>query len=799
MGVVYRAVDTTLDRQVAIKVIQTTRLERAEQLSRFTTEAKALAQLSSPHVVAVFDYNPDPTGPYLVMEYVQGRSLAAVLREDGALPIRKLVDCAWQVLSGLTAAHAAGILHRDIKPGNILLALNGVYKLADFGLAMAGSSAEDLTNTGEIVGTVRYLAPERAAGADATKSSDLYGLGVSLYELACGRHPIKKEDNALAIAHRIVREPLPPIRQNLPNIPPTLAVWFDRLVAHNPDQRFSSASEALAALEVIDIGNQGNLSVTTRRMAKGNEAETGSTQKPQIVTAGQGEGTVTAITGRPMVTATNRPPSTAINMSATRLRPVPEQLKRKPRTRFVVKLIIVIWLVSSGATFFAGLMISHQAIAEQSQHFRNEMTNTAAAAALFVDGAVHQRLAAAGAQASDDPDFHVLVKSLQRYQATHPDVTYIYTMAKLPDSDQSGIVQFVCDASQEIDRNRNGIIDPDEVIANPGKRYDASMSPQLTEGFLKPSADKAFVKDQWGWWLSGYAPIRDQHGKVTGLVGVDLAAAHITQLERDFLFHSLVLLGSTLVAFLAAGFIVAMRMRRPILALHEGMLKVASGNLDVTIQVNSADEFKVLADSFNYMLTELRDAAAIRRAFEGFVAHAIATQGPRFGASNEGFRARLYCELDQSQGALIDRQALTVTLGQVLPLLFDAVRLHDGLPDRVLGTGVVVSFAATHPNDKPQERAVRAALVFLAALEGVKIGTKLTVGIDVGDDAAAVERCAVALCNMNQRLGTDLLVSVNAFLPIRNGFYADRLTMDGSDANLPQESYAVKGAVSAAV
>ena len=801
MGIVYRAFDPTLEREVAIKVIHTARLNFGEQVTRFSAEAKALAQLCSPHVVQVFDYHPDPLAPYLVMEYVRGRSLAAVLREDGPLPLRRLVDCAWQVLSGLAAAHGAGILHRDIKPGNILLAADGVYKLADFGLATGqGPSAldvDDLTDTGEIVGTVRYLAPERAAGGDATGATDLYALGVTLYELASGRHPVEKGDNPLRTAQRIVNVPLRPITSVLPALPAAFAAWFDQLVAHDPRQRFISAAAALDALEPIEVPATPDRRATTRRVAKdGDSAHTVAMTMPTPLPL---EGTVTGVTGRATLTGTSRPPSTAIAMPVSGLRAVPAGLTRKPRFRFVIKLTLAIWLFSSAATVAAGLAISHQAISEQEDHFRKNLASAAAGAALLINGETHARLALAGAAADRDPAFAQVVADLRRFKLTHPEMSNIYTMAKLPDSDTTRVVAFVVDASDGDDRNHNGVIDPDETIAPPGQAYPTGNAPRLIEGFEKITTDDSIASDQWGAWLSGYAPIRDAQGRSTGLVGIDLAADHIARLRGDFLTHSVVLLASTLVAFLAGGVLVALRMRRPIVALQQGLLKVAQGDLDARIEVKTTDEFKLLADTFNFMITELRDAAAIRRAFEGFVAHSLSAQLNRPGAlpAPAGvLSARLYCDLDQGDGPLIDRAALGRVLAQVLPLLFDAARTHGGVPERVLGTGVLITFAAVSAEDRPQARAVRAALAFLATVENSGLFARVAIGIDSGEDSGVVERRAVALGHLNRQVGTDLLVSGGAFMPIRNGFYADRLHIDPLGQDLPVEGFAVKGAVS---
>ncbi len=813
MGLVYRAFDPALEREVAIKIIHTAKLNFADQITRFAAEAKALAQLCSPNVVQVHDYHPDPVEPYLVMEYVRGRSLSAVLREDGALPLRRLVDCAWQVLSGLAAAHGAGILHRDIKPGNLLLAADGVYKLADFGLATGAGPAQlddgDLTNTGEIVGTIRYLAPERAAGGDATVATDLYALGVTLYELATGKHPVAKDDNLLRIAQRISTEPLRPLSEVLPKLPPGFVVWFDRLVAHDPHQRFPTAAAALQALEPLEIPNDGaDRRATTRRTVKTDDSArtVAMTHVPQAVADGNGSGNANTNangsgsgSGRATLAGTSRPPSTAIAMPLNGLRPVPAALLRKPRVRFVIKLILAIWVFSSAATIVAGLVISHRAINDQEEHFRKELANAAAAAAQLVDGDVHARLVQAGTTAARDAQFQRIVIALQRFKQTHPEISYIYTMAKRPDSDTTHLVSFVVDASEEIDRNRNGVIDPDEIVALPGQLYDASDAPRLMQGFEGATADDDFVKDQWGSWLSGYAPIRDTQGRSTGLVGVDLAADHITRLEKDFLTHSVVLLASTLLAFLAAGVLVALRMRQPIIALQRGLLKVAQGELETKVEVRSADEFRILADTFNFMIGELRDAAAIRRAFEGFVAHSLAAQLNRPGAVPSlrgGLAARLYCDLDQGDGPLIDRAALGRVLSHLLPLLFDAVRTHGGVPERVQGTGVLIVFPAAGAGDHPQAQAVRAALAFLAAVENGGLQARVAIGIDLGEDPSSVERRAVALGHLNRQVGTDLLVSSGAFLPIRSSFYADRLRIDALGQDLPAEGFAVKGAVS---
>lgn len=806
MGLVFRAFDPALERDVALKVIHAERLTREGDLARFAAEARVLARLSSPHVVLVHDFDPDPARPYLVMEFVRGRSLSAVLRERGRLALRQLVDCAWQVLSGLSAAHAGGVIHRDLKPGNILLADGGVYKLVDFGLALAPAlrqqDGDELTASGEVVGTVRYLAPELAAGADATPASDLYSLGLTLYELATGRHPVPRDDNPLKVVRHITSHPVPSIATVLPELPAELVRWFDRLLAHDPRQRFASAVEAQAVLERIvlpaDPGAEPK-GDTTRRMRR--DDGTRATVAPQPLPAPTAGDDTTIATGpatRVVLAGTSRPATG----SSSRVRQTPAALLQRPKVRFVIKLILAIWVISSAASFAAGLAISRQAIATQAQRLREELATTAAAAALMVDGATHARLAALGAKAGDDPAFAPLRDSLRRFKAAHPNITYIYTMTRGADTDATGVVHFVCDASEAVDKNRNHVIDPDEEIASPGDPYPVQDAPDLLAGFTAPSADRVIVTDQWGSWQSGYAPIRDAAGAVTGLVGVDLAADHITGLERDFLRHSLVLLASTLAAFLAAAVLVALRMRRPIIALHQGFIAVARGDLDHRVEVRSADEFKALADAFNYMVLELRESAAIRGAFAGFVAHALDDRlGRAAQPAPAGQAAFLYCDLDVGErGAqALGDAGMADVLARVMPLLFDVARANGGVPQRVAASGVVFAFAAGTGETRPQARAVRAALAMIGELAGDEAGrgVRIACGIDAGEVHAQAEARAIALGQANLAIGTDLLLTAEAFQPIRNGFFADRIVIADQAPGVPGEAFAIKGAVSA--
>ena len=247
MADVYAARDRTLDRRVAVKRLRAD-LPDAGARERFTREAYALAGFSHPNAVAVFDAGDDADGPYIVMELVDGPTLAEYLRERGRLSFEEATSKLEQMLAVLGAAHARGILHRDVKPANVLLAEEGQVKLADFGIAKVLSDASaELTLHGHVVGTPTYLAPERVAGHEATPQSDLYSAAVIGYEMVAGKPPFKGEHVAATLAaHQ--RAPIPSLLDVRPDAPPAYAAAIERGLAKDPGDRFASADEMRDAL-----------------------------------------------------------------------------------------------------------------------------------------------------------------------------------------------------------------------------------------------------------------------------------------------------------------------------------------------------------------------------------------------------------------------------------------------------------------------------------------------------------------------------------------------------------------------
>jgi beta-lactam-binding protein with PASTA domain len=256
MATVYLGRDTRLDRVVALKIAHQDLAADTEFIRRFMTEARAVAQLSSPNVVGVFDQGsvPGPTGDlsYIVMEYVAGPTLREVLRNRGRLTVRESLDVIEGVLAGLAAAHRAGIIHRDVKPENVLLGRDGAVKVADFGLARAAVAAAS-TKTGMIIGTAAYLAPEQVARSMSDARTDVYAAGVMLFEMLTGQQP-HTGDSPLEVAYKHVNESVPAPSSRAPGLSPALDALVAMATSRDPDLRPPDAGAFLQAVSELRRG-----------------------------------------------------------------------------------------------------------------------------------------------------------------------------------------------------------------------------------------------------------------------------------------------------------------------------------------------------------------------------------------------------------------------------------------------------------------------------------------------------------------------------------------------------------------
>ena len=241
MANVYLAYDTILDRNVAVKVLRGDLATDEKFVRRFQREALSASSLSHPNIVEVYDVGEDNGSYYIVMEYIKGKHLKQLLKQRGKLTLTEVVDIMLQVTDGMSAAHDKYIIHRDIKPQNIMILENGLIKITDFGIAMALNSTQ-LTQTNSVMGSVHYLPPEQASGKGATIQSDVYSMGILMYELLTGELPFKG-DNAVEIALKHIKEPFPKIRSILPNLPQSIENIIMKATAKNTKNRYTDARE----------------------------------------------------------------------------------------------------------------------------------------------------------------------------------------------------------------------------------------------------------------------------------------------------------------------------------------------------------------------------------------------------------------------------------------------------------------------------------------------------------------------------------------------------------------------------
>jgi eukaryotic-like serine/threonine-protein kinase len=323
MAQVYRAMDRQLDRPVALKVLFPELSVDRTFVERFRREAQAAANLSHPNIVPVFDWGEDDGAYFIVMEYVDGRPLSAVLRDPEPLPPREIASIGAGVAAALAFAHRHGVIHRDVKPGNVLITPDGGVKVTDFGIARAVNTEESLTQTGAVMGTAAYFSPEQAEGKGVDARSDIYSLGVVLYEMAAGRPPFTG-DSPVAVASKHVRDTPELPRVVNPAVPQALEAVVMKAMAKNPADRYGSAEELRADL---------------LRFADGRPVEAGDPSVTSVITEIGATQAVPAATGRTMAIGTPAPTDR-------------DELERKKRTRRLVILLVALLVALAIIAFF---------------------------------------------------------------------------------------------------------------------------------------------------------------------------------------------------------------------------------------------------------------------------------------------------------------------------------------------------------------------------------------------------------------------------------------------------------------
>lgn len=258
MGFVYLARHKAIDKRVAIKVLRRDMARDRENVERFAQEARAASSIGNPHIVDISDFGDLPDGStYFVMEYLDGVSLSRILDKERRLSVDRICDIAIQIADGLAAAHERGIVHRDLKPDNILLVTRGsatdFVKILDFGIAKVQSTEEKLTMAGAVFGTPHYMSPEQSAGTPVDARTDIYSLGVMMYELQCGQLPFNA-DNFMAILSQHMYQAPAPVREVYPDCSPTLEAVILKCMSKKPEARYASMAELRSDLEKVKRG-----------------------------------------------------------------------------------------------------------------------------------------------------------------------------------------------------------------------------------------------------------------------------------------------------------------------------------------------------------------------------------------------------------------------------------------------------------------------------------------------------------------------------------------------------------------
>jgi serine/threonine-protein kinase len=354
MSTVVSAFDERLEREVAIKLLAEHLADDDQFVTRFRREALAAARLVHPNIVQVFDFGLDEAShrQYIAMELVRGQSGAEILRDQGVLEVREALSIVAQACRGLEYAHRNGVVHRDVKPGNLLRGEDGVVKLADFGIAKAISEESSITQVGSVLGTAAYLAPEQAAGEQAGPAADLYALGVVTYQLLSGRLPYQAQ-SLTELALKQQREVPPRLDELNPEVTPQLALAVDRALALDPRQRPASADDLRHALA---DGLRGVGPATSDTRVAGPATTATSVRAPATGATSVARGPVA-----PRQPRAPRAPHTAPVTAPAAARPAPAPRRRRARRVFGIVLVLAL-LAAGGAAAIVATSNSDRAV-----------------------------------------------------------------------------------------------------------------------------------------------------------------------------------------------------------------------------------------------------------------------------------------------------------------------------------------------------------------------------------------------------------------------------------------------------
>lgn len=410
---------------------------------------------------------------------------------------------------------------------------------------------------------------------------------------------------------------------------------------------------------------------------------------------------------------------------------------------FSAKLLVLISIVTCTVALGSGFSVYCVARANQVECLKKKLMTLAATAAKFIDGDKFASLR--DPRQHGNAEWNEIAEKLLKFQDTDPEIKFIYTVAKRPDTDSTGIVQFVVDPTPDIDENGNGVIDPEEKNARLGEAYNAGeLAPDMLKGFSVPACDENVVIDQWGASLSGYAPIRNSENKVVGIVGTDVMATDLLAMRRLFITQCMMVVGAVLLSSVLVSFLTSWHINKPVKALYEGISEVSRGNLEIHLDITTEDEFQRLADAFNSMIAGLKERAFIRGTLDRYmskdVVDVLVSRGESFFNTVERRWVTILFSDLRGFTAIAEQQQPEETasiLSCYFERMIDAVFRHGGIVDKLTGDGIMALFGTPLDMPKQEEAAILCALDMKRSLTELRevVGMhelNISVGINTG-------------------------------------------------------------------